>query len=418
MLKKTKTSLLQKIGPGFITGAADDDPSGIGTYTQVGAQFGYSMIWTAIFTFPLMYNIQEMVSRIAMVSGQGVTSLAKKYFPRWVVIIFIGLIAIANIINIGSDLGAMAASWQLIFPKSIFFYNIVIFSLGIIFITIYIPYHQYSNILKWLGLTLLSYLLTLIFVTKDWWDFLLNIISPQLIINKNFFFSLVAVLGTTISPYLFVWQSSEEVEEEIDLGRQTISQRRGATLLEIKNMRQDTILGMSFSQLIMLCIIATSANAFFRHGLISINSAADAAQALEPLAGHFASLLFSFGIICTGLLAVPILAATVAYCFSELFNWPFGLSKKFSQARYFYLVIILSTLLGFALNFLKINSIQALFYTAFINGICTPPLIIIIMILANKKEIMGNWTNRPLNNILGGFLIVLTSLAILLTIFI
>lgn len=414
MFKKTKKSLLQKIGPGFITGAADDDPSGIGTYTQVGAQFGFSMLWTAIFTFPLMYNIQEMVARLSMVSGQGVTSLAKKYLPRWIVIIFIALIAIANIINIGSDLGAMAASWQLIFPNSSYFYSIIVFALLIIFLVVYIPYHYYSSVLKILCLTLLSYLLTVIIVTEDWMQLVQNIFTPKLVLNKEFFFSLVAVLGTTISPYLFIWQSSEEVEEEIDQGRLKISQRKGASLQDIKEMRRDTIFGMSFSQLIMLCIIATSANAFFRNGLFEIGSAAEAAQALEPLAGRFASLIFAFGIIGTGLLAVPILAAAVAYCFCELFNWPEGLSKKFFEAKFFYLIIIISTVIGLLLNFIGLNPIKALFYTAFINGICTPPLILIILSLANNRRIMGKMANNHLSNFLGWLLVALTLVSILL----
>ncbi|MFA6160853.1 MAG: Nramp family divalent metal transporter [Patescibacteria group bacterium] len=398
----------KKFGPGFITGASDDDPSGIATYTQVGAQFGFGQLWLALFSFPLMAGIQETVARIGMVTGRGLTATVRRTLPKWVLYIFTFLILIANTANIGADLGAMADASRLLVPQVPFAIFAIGFTVLILVLEIFLTYKTYAKILKWFALTLFSYLITVIIVTTNWKALLLGAVVPHIAFDKNFFLMITAVLGTTISPYLFIWQSNEEVEEEVAEGKLTVRQRKGASNAEIRGMRQDTIVGMGFSQAIMFCIIATAAGTFFRHGLIDIQSSAQAAQALAPLAGRFASLIFSIGIIGTGLLAVPVLSASASYALSEAFGWKDGLYKKFKQAHGFYGVITIATLIGLLINFVGINPIKALIYAAVLNGLATPPLILIIMKIANDKKIMGRWINGKLSNTLGIVTLIVT----------
>jgi len=414
MKKPKKKNFWQKLGPGFITEARDDDPSGIATYTQVGAQFGFGQIWTAPFMWPLMSAIQEMVARIGMVAGQGISAVIKKNYPRWVVYIFVVLILVANTVNIGADLGAMAASTQLLIPQVPFAPLAIGFTILILFLEIFITYKTYAKILKWLALSLFSYLLTLLIVTGNWRELLFNTFIPHFVFSKEYILALTALFGTTISPYLFVWQSNEEVEEEIAIGRFTIARRKGATKEEIKAMRRDTFIGMAFSQIITLCIIGTAANTFFKNGIFDVTGTAQAASALTPLAGHFAALIFTIGVIGTGLLAVPILSSSAAYALAETFNWQEGLYKKFRQAHGFYGVISIATLVGLMINFIGINPIRALVLAAILNGLVTPPLIAIILTVGNNKKIMGNNINGSLSNILGYLTLVFTAICAVL----
>lgn len=306
-------SLLKKFGPGFITGSSDDDPSGIATYTQVGASFGLGLLWTALLTLPLMIAVQEMVGRIGLVTGQGLTAIVRKRLPKWVLYVFVLLLLIANTINIGADLGAMADVSRLLFPQVHFVLYAIGFTVLILVLEIFLSYRSYAKVLKWFALALFSYVLTAFIVTSDWSALLAQAIVPTIRFDRDFFIMLTALFGTTISPYLFIWQSDEEVEEEVADGKLTIASRRGASSAEINEMRQDTIVGMGFSQAIMFCIIVTAASAFFKNGLFEVQSSAEAAQALVPLAGKYSSLIFSIGVIGTGLLAIPVLSASASY---------------------------------------------------------------------------------------------------------
>ncbi len=399
--------LLQKIGayvrtlgPGLITGASDDDPSGIGTYSQTGAQFGYTQLWTALVTFPLMAVIQEMCARVGLQTGRGLAEIIRMHYPRPVLYFCISLLFIANTINVGADLGAMAAAAQLLFHISFIFLLI-----GIAILTtaleVFVSYKRCSKILRILALSLLAYVFVAFVVPQDWRQAIHDTLIPTIQLNKDFIMNLVAILGTTISPYLFFWQASEEVEEQIDEGKKTVKARENATPVEIKWMRTDVVAGMFFSNVVMWFIIVTTASTLYRHHITNIDSAAQAAQALQPIAGPFTFLLFAAGIIGTGLLAVPILAGSSAYAIAEGFNLRRGLALEFRQARGFYGVIILSTLIGAVINFLGINPMTALYYTAIINGVAAPPLLFIIMLVSNNQKIMKDKTNGRFSNILG-----------------
>lgn len=411
MLRKIK-KLLHKIGPGFITGASDDDPSGIATYAQTGAVFGYSQLWTALFTFPLMTVIQEMCGRIGLVTGKGLAGVIKRHYSKRVLYCSVFILLLANTINIGADLGAMAASAQLLFNIPFFVLLIGITAICLL-LQIFIPYRTYANILKYFTFSLFAYIITAFIVKQDWLMIFKSTIIPELTFNKTYIFNLVAILGTTISPYLFFWQASEEVEEEVEAGR---LKSMGAgipkfTKRDIRDLRVDTVVGMFFSNLVMFFIIMTTASTLGAHGIADIQSADQAAQALRPLAGEFAYLLFTAGIIGTGLLAVPVLAGSAAYAFSETFGWKEGLYRKFKQAHAFYGVIIVATLVGLLINFSSIPAFKMLYYTAMLNGICAPPLLILIMLISNNKKVMQNYTNGKVSNILGWSITVIMSIA-------
>ncbi|MBI5654834.1 divalent metal cation transporter [Candidatus Uhrbacteria bacterium] len=405
---------LDRLGPGFITGSSDDDPSGIATYTQVGAQFGFGQLWTTFLNLPLMIAIQEMVGRIGMVSGQGLVSVLRHHYGKYVVWLVVALVFMANTVNIGADLGAMADATRLLMPSIPFPILLIVFTILILGLEIFITYKTYANILKWFAFSLFSYLATALIVTTDWFDVFRHAVIPTFSFDKPFVTGIVALLGTTISPYLFIWQADEEIEEEISQGRTTIQKRRGAAPEEIKNMRMDTYIGMTFSQLITFSIIVTAAGAFFRHGFHDIQTTAQAAQALEPLAGRFAAYLFALGIIGTGLLAIPVLSASASYALSEALGWKGGLFKKLKQAHGFYGAITIATLVGLLINFVGINPIKALYWTAVLNGIITPPLVFIILLVANNKKIMGKWKNGKLSNIFGLATLFATTTAVVL----
>jgi NRAMP (natural resistance-associated macrophage protein)-like metal ion transporter len=398
-LEKVK-AYVRSLGPGLITGASDDDPSGIGTYAQTGAQFGYAQLWMAIFTFPLMTAVQEVCARIALHTGRGLAEIIREYYPKPILYISVLLLFIANTINIGADLGAMAASCQslLSIPFSIW---LVALTLLTTVLEIFVSYKQYARLLRFLTLSLFAYVLVAFVVSQDWRQVLYSTIIPTIQFNKDYALNLVAVLGTTISPYLFFWQAAQEVEEDIDSGKTTKAARKGVSKTELKWMRTDVTSGMLFSNLVMWFIIITTASTLFRHGITDIDSAPKAAEALRPIAGRFASVLFAAGIVGTGLLAVPILGGASAYAMAETFTWREGLYLKLRQAWGFYGVIAFSTMLGAAMNFLGINPIKALYYTAVINGLVAPPLLWLIMLIGNNRKIMKDKVNGRASNILG-----------------
>lgn len=397
--KKHHVSYLKTLGPGVITGASDDDPSGIGTYSTVGAKYGLSLSWLALYLLPMMSAIQETVARIGIVTGKGLAGAIGKHYGRKILCPLVLLLVIANTINIGADIGAMVASFQLILPVN-FYLGAILLTLFMLFLEITFSYHRYAKVLKWLTLSLAGYIITGIIIRPDWVAIANSLAIPKISFNTSFFAAMVAVMGTTITPYLFFWQASEEVEEEKDKG--TIGEHRTLALKkEIKEMRKDTYTGMSLANIVFLFIIITTAFVLNRQGIVSINSASEAAVALKPLAGDLASLLFTIGIFGVGLLAVPVLAGASAYAISELFKWDEGLSKKYNQAKGFYGVIIWSMVIGLLMNFIGINPIRALYYAAIVNGVIAPVLMFFIFKIGRDKKIMSDFTSPKWVNIWG-----------------
>lgn len=404
------SQLLKALGPGVITGAADDDPSGIATYSQAGAKYGLGMLWMTLFLLPTMIVIQEMCARIGLLSGNGLAALIKKKYTTKIVYPISGLLLIANTINIGADLGAMSASVLIIFPDVPLVVTSLLFSVFIIIAEIFIPYHKYVRVLKYLVLSLFAYVITAIIVGGNISQIFFTII-PSISFSSDYAIMFVAVIGTTISPYLLFWQTSEEAEEdvakhrikEIGEGKPKVSPR------EIMSMKEDIGIGMFFSQFIMWSIIATSAGSLYFSGITNVQTADQAASALEPLvkgfpnSGQIAKVIFAFGIIGTGLLAIPVLSASSAFALSDTFGWKEGLEKRFSQAKSFYSVIIASTLIGVWITFSHINPIQALILAAVINAVITVPILFIVMRLANDKKILEDKVNSRFSNIIGWF---------------
>ena len=389
---------IKKLGPGWITGASDDDPSGIGTYTYAGSRFGLAPLWTMLFTLPLMSAVQEMCARIAQVSGRGLSANMKKHMPRSVLGVIVVLLVFANTINIAANIGAMAAATQLLLPLP-FFFLAILFTIATLVLEIFVSYKLYSRYLKFLTISLFSYVVVALFVTTDWPAVFRALVLPTFSLSKDFFFILVAIFGTTISPYLFFWQASSEVEDEVDKGRWTVLQRRGATKEEIDDMRVDVISGMTFSNVVAFFIMLTAAVVLFPGGIV-VETAGDAAAALAPLAGPFASLLFAVGIIGTGLLSIPVLAGSASYAVSEVMGWKSGLYRKLREAHGFYGIITIATLVGLMINAIGVNPIDLLIWTAFINGLVAPAILTSILVIANNKQIMGKWRNGRLSNVL------------------
>ena len=393
--KKLK-QLFGKVGPGFVTGAADDDPSGIATYSMAGAQYGYRMSWMVVFMIPAMIAIQEMCGRIGMVTGKGLAGVIKTYYSKKLMWFAVVLLAVANTINIGADLGIIASSLQMIFGSS-FLMWLVITSVGIIWLEIAVSYKRYSSYLKWLGLSLLVYVVTAFIVKQDWGQVLRFTLIPQIDFEMGYLMTMVGMLGTTISPYLFFWQASEEVEEEIsdvssqmtDFGQKAVIRSK-----DIAAMRTDTKVGMIFSNVMSFFVILTAAATLHANGIFSIATPQDAALALRPLAGEFAYLLFAIGMIGIGLQSIPVLAGSLAYAVAEGLGIHEGLSKKFGQAKGFYLVIALATILGALMNLLGINTMQALYYAAVINGVIAVPLIFIIIKMADDSRIVEEYKTQ------------------------
>ncbi len=388
---------MKPLGPGLVTGAADDDPSGIATYSQTGAQFGYGMLWTVIFAFPLMVAIQEASARIGAVTGHGLSGVIKKHYSSKLLYSVVFLVLFANIINIGADIGAMAAAANLIIPIN-FTYLAIFFAVTIVILEVFISYKNYATILKYLSFALLSYFITVFIVSEPWGEILRATFVPHIEFTPAFLFIAVGVLGTTISPYLFFWEASQEVEEE----RENKKRVSGGL---IKRLRIDNFLGMLASQITTWSIIVVAATVLHKSGVTSIKTAADAARALEPLvvglpnAGAISKLLFAFGVVVLGFLAVPVLAGSAAYAVSEAMGWKEGLNLKLSQARGFYGVIATATFVGFGINLIGIDPIRALIYTAVINGLVSVPLIFIIGKIAASEDIMGKYKSGLLSKL-------------------
>ncbi len=390
------------LGPGLVTGAADDDPSGIATYSQQGAQTGFQLLWLALFTFPLMAIVQEMCARIGLATGRGLAGNIRIHYPRWVMYMSAALLFVANTFNIGADLGAMAKGVELFAPQFNFVMLLIFFTFFMLLIQIYTPYERYARYLKWLVLVLFSYVATGLIVGIDPKQLLFHAVIPSITFSKNQVILITAILGTTISPYLFFWQTSHEVEEEILHGKTSLRLRQEAvTNKEIKNMRIDVWSGMFVSNLVMFFIVATCAAVLYSHGITNIATAADAALALKPLAGNQAFLLFGIGIIGTGLLAVPVLAGSAAYTVAESFHWKQGLYRKLKEARAFYGVIILSMIIGLVLNFIGIDPIRMLIYSAVVNGLVAPVILVPIVQMTSNRKIMKERTSSSLNSALG-----------------
>ena len=398
-LKERLHTLSRSIGPGFITGAADDDPSGIATYSQTGALFGYSQSWIALFSYPFMTAMQEMCGRIGLVTGSGLSGVIKRHYSKKILYGAVLLLVIANTINIGADLGAMAASVQLLVPLPFTILLIGITALTL-FLIILIPYPLYARLLKYLTLSLLAYVGVALLVRPDWWLVLRSTVIPHIEMSREYILNIAAFLGTTISPYLFFWQAGEEVEEVVAKQRMTEMGAAAPQLTkdDMKDMRIDTALGMLFSNVVAFFIIVAVASTI---AISHVETAAEAASALRPIAGEWAFFLFTLGILGTGLLAVPILAGSAAYAVSEAFDWKEGLNKRFHEAHGFYGVIVVATVFGLIVNFVGIPSMTMLYYAAMINGILAPPLMILILLIGNNRNILGAHTNSRLSNTLG-----------------
>lgn len=375
-----------RIGPGLVTGAADDDPSGIGTYSQVGAAFGFSLLWSTFAALPLAVAVQEATARLGLFSGKGLAALIKQEFPKWVLYVALVLVVGANSFNIGADLGSMAAATRLIIPLP-HVSLVVAFAVVMALIEIFLPYHQYSRVLKWLCISLLSYIVVLFIVNVSWFDVASNIVSPDITFNKTTIAALIALFGTTISPYLFFWQTSEEVEELNLEGEHTA--RDGDAVGHLRAMRGDVVAGMSSGVIVMFAIMVTSAATLGTAGIRTVATAEQAAMALEPLAGSAAKYLFALGIVGTGLLAIPVLAGSTSYALAETFGWREGLSLKLSQARAFYMVIVVSMCIGMAMNLVGLDPVRALYWSAILNGLAAPPLIVMIWILSRRQSVLG-----------------------------
>ena len=383
----TLRRILRSLGPGVTTGAADDDPSGVATYSITGAQLGTSLLWTAWLTWPLMAAVQMICARIGMVTGTGLAGAFRAKFPQWVVGVLALALLIANTINIGSDLAGMADAAEMLGGGSSHIY-VIVFGAGICLATVWLRYHQIANVLKWLALVLFAYVITAFVLKPDWGSVMKAFATPSWPSSHIVWATLVAILGTTISPYLFFWQAGQEVEEEKAMGRRMLIDREGATKDEILDRRIDITLGTLFSNVVMFFIILTTALTLHKAGITQISSTKQAAEALRPLAGDFAYGLFTLGIVGTGLLAIPTLAGSAAYAFAETFKWAYGLDNKLRQARAFYAVFILAIVCAIVLNFTGVDPIKALFWTAVINGVLAPFLLVGILLVVNDKKIM------------------------------
>lgn len=383
------------LGPGLTTGAADDDPSGIATYSQGGAQYGVQLIWIALFTYPFMATVQEMCARIGLVSGQGLAANIRKHYPAWVLFGATALLFFANTLNIAADLGAMSAASRLLIPEASPELLVIVFALVSLLLQIFTTYARYAKILKYMTLALLSYVAVAFAVGLDWKDVLYHTVLPSMSFTKDQIFLICGILGTTISPYLFFWQTSQEVEEKILRGEKTIAERQAEVSPQsMKRMRTDVWSGMLFSNLITFFIFAACAGTLYAHGVTNIATADQAAAALKPF-GEFAFLLFAVGIVGTGLLAVPVLAGSTAYALAESFGWKNGLYHKLDQAYAFYGVIIVSMLLGILANFVHLDPIKALIYAAVANGVIAPVILFFVVRLSSNTHVMGEHVNKP-----------------------
>jgi NRAMP (natural resistance-associated macrophage protein)-like metal ion transporter len=388
--KPRRRSPLEVLGPGLVTGAADDDPSGIGTYSQVGAQFGYGLGWTMFFGFPLLAAIQAICARIGATTGKGIAQNLRQHYSPWLLRAVVLMLLVANVINLGADLGAMGAVLALVIPGPVLAFTAA-FGLLSVLLEVFLSYSQYARILKWTTLSLFAYVGVVFVADVPWGLAIRDILVPRFTFDRDHAMALVAIFGTTISPYLFFWQAGQEVEEQHrrHIKPLHVSPRRAGE--ELRRIRTDTLVGMGFSHLTALFIIVATAATLHANGVTNIASAAQAAEALRPIAGDFAFVLFAAGIIGTGLLAVPILAGSAAYAVSETFGWTEGLDRKPREAKAFYGVIAAATLGGIALNLIEIDPMKALYWAAVVNGLLAPPLMVVTMLIAKNRKIMGEF---------------------------
>jgi len=392
---------LRSLGPGLITGASDDDPSGIATYSQAGAQFGYSMLWTMVLIYPFMAAIQKISALIGRVTGRGIAGNMRKHYPKWVAYPVVLLLLIANSINLAADINAMGAAVQLVIGGPAQVYGALLALVSVV-LQIRMSYMRYSNILKWLTLSLFAYVATVFAVHVDWGATLRGSLIPNFTSDGKFLIMLIALLGTTISPYLFFWQSSAEVEEVQNNQDQTaLKQAPEQAPVQIQRIEWDTYLGMAASNVIAFFIMVTVAATLHAQGVTEIDTAAQAAEALRPLAGRAAFLLFTVGIVGTGMLALPVLAGSAAYAVGETLNWPTGLERKAREAKGFYGVIAIATLVAVGMNFSRLDPIKALFWTAVINGVIAVPLMVVMMFMTTNRKIMGQFTLSPYLHVAG-----------------
>lgn len=395
-----------ELGPGLITGAADDDPSGISTYSVAGAAFGYNQLWTALFSFPLMTAVQLMCARLGMVTGRGLAGVIRQHYSRWILWGACALLVIANTINIAADLGGMAAAMEMITGTHAILWQ-PFFAVLIVVLIIWSSYRRIARIFKWLTLTLFAYIAAAFLARPSWPEVFRATFMPHLEWNASYMATLIAILGTTISPYLFFWQAAQEVEEERALGRNTVHARRGATDKELQTARRDVMTGMGFSNLVMYFIILTAGTTLYAAGQHNIATAQQAAEALRPLAGDAAYLLFTLGLVGTGMLAVPVLAGSAAYAIAEAKRWRGSLDDRPGSAAKFYAVLTVAVLLGSALNYFGFNAVQMLFWAAVVNGVLAPPLVVLVVLLTNNEKVMGKRVNPPLLKFLGWLTAVL-----------
>ncbi len=416
-MSKILDRLKRSFGPGVITGIADDDPSGIITYSQTGAMFGLGQLWLALYALPFMVTIQEMCGRIGMLTGKGLAALIRLHYARPILYIAVILLLLANTINIGADLGAMAASFGLVFPIP-FGVALIGITLFCVLTTVFIPYTTYVKILKWFALSVGAYIIAALSIHHAWGEIFKSLLIPHFSFDKTFLLNMTAMLGTTISPYLFFWQAGEEIEEEVAerklrfFGRGTPK----VTNADINQMRSDTFVGMLVSNIVTFFIIITAASTLHGTGNVDTLTASAIASSLEPFAGSFATILFALGIIGTGLLAVPVLAGSAGYALAESVKASEGLGKTFMQAKYFYAVIIISMLAGALINILGIDPMAMLYYSAAANGILAAPLMVIILLIANNKKILGDNTNGLISNILGWTITIIMGVISIFTI--
>jgi NRAMP (natural resistance-associated macrophage protein)-like metal ion transporter len=404
--KKRIIHFWKLLGPGLVTGASDDDPSGIATYSQAGAAYGLSTLWTSIVAFPLMAAIQQMCARIGLVTGQGLTGTLKKNYPKPILYLVLLFSFPAIIMNIGADIAGMGAVGNLLFPSIEASFFSVFFTILLLGLIIYLPYRKIASVLKYLCIVMLVYFIVPFLYKQDLSAIIKATFIPTIQWNKDFIAILVGILGTTISPYLFFWQVSVEVEEMKHKKSHLMVNKR-----IIHDMKQDVDFGMSFSGLVMYFIILTTGTVLFKGGVHQIDTVEQAAQALKPLAGNMAYLLFAIGVIGTGLIAIPVLSGSLSYIFTETFGWEEGLDKKFHEAKGFYVIIALSLLLGLSLNYIGISPIKALIYTAILYGLTAPVLIGVILHVSNNKSIMGEFVNGWLTNVLGFIALIIMTLA-------
>jgi NRAMP (natural resistance-associated macrophage protein)-like metal ion transporter len=392
--KLSRQPFLKALGPGLITGASDDDPSGIGTYSQAGAQLGYGVGWTMLLTFPLMAAIQEISARVGRVTGHGIAGNVCRHYSMLLLNVVVVLLFIANTVNIAADLGAMADATKLLIggarvPGIIY---VVVYGVVSVVAQVFLDYKRYVSVLKWLTLSLFAYVGALAFAHISWVEALSGILLPRITWSGDYFTTIVAIFGTTISPYLFFWQASQEAEDQrVDVTKQPLIDKHYGAQQEFHRIRADTIVGMAFSNLIALSIIVTAAATLHAAGKTDIQTSAQAAEALRPIAGAFAEIIFALGIIGTGLLAIPVLAGATAYAVGEGRQWPVGLARKPKEAVAFYVVLALSAAIGIALNFTSINPISALYWSAVVNGVLAVPVMVLLMIMARRKDVMGHF---------------------------